>query len=102
MANDIFIQLKTIKNQYAREGFNILGVFGSHARNEANPQSDIDILYDLDNAFIQTHTGFSAFSRLSAIKKELERLLGAPIDLAAKSGLSRTGEKHILKDLHRV
>ena len=102
MASDIFTQLKTVKHKYAQEGFNILGVFGSYSRHESNHGSDVDILYDLDKSFIQTHEGFSAFARLSAIKAELEALLGAPIDLAAKSGLSRTGTKHILRDLHRV
>jgi predicted nucleotidyltransferase len=102
MPNDILALLKHAKKKYADEGFNIVGIFGSYARNEANKESDIDILYELNDKFITSHQGFDAFARLSSIKKELKNLFGIDVDIAAKSGLSRTAQKYIMKDLQRV
>ncbi len=92
-------KLQYEKKHYAKEGFCILGVFGSYARDEETKESDIDILYELDSRFIENHLGFSAFSRLSAIKEELKDSFGVDIDIAAKSGLSKMGKKYILKEL---
>ena len=94
--------LQQAKEYYSNEGFNILGFFGSYARGEATPQSDIDILYELNEKFIKNYKGFLAFSRLSEIKEELKRFLGIDVDISAKSGLSRTAEKYIMKDLKYV
>jgi len=102
MPNDIVSLLKYAKQKYATEGFNIVGIFGSYARNEATKESDIDILYELDESFIKHYKGFDAFARLSAIKQELKNLFGIDVDIAAKSGLSRTAQKYIMKDLQRV
>ena len=102
MPNDIMSLLKHAKEKYATEGFNIVGIFGSYARDEATKESDIDILYELNESFIKNHQGFDAFARLSAIKQELKSLFGIDVDIAAKSGLSRTATKYIMKDLQRV
>ena len=102
MPSYIVSLIKQAKQKYANEGFNIVGIFGSYARNEATKESDIDILYELDESFIRHYKGFDAFARLSAIKKELKNLFGINVDIAAKSGLSRTATKYIMKDLQRV
>ena len=102
MSNHILPLLKHAKQKYADEGFNIVGIFGSYARNEATKESDIDILYELDESFIRHYRGFDAFARLSAIKQELKNLFGIDVDIAAKSGLSRTATKYIMRDLQRV
>jgi predicted nucleotidyltransferase len=96
------LKLQQAKERYASEGFNIVGFFGSYARDEATAESDIDILYEVNDKFIKNHEGFTAFSRLASIKEELKRLLGVEVDIAAKSGLSRTAEKYIMKDLKYV
>ena len=57
-------------------------LFGSYARNEADYESDIDILVDLDYSqkiglqFIQ-------------MKIDLEKLLNTKVDLVSSNGLSR-------------
>jgi uncharacterized protein len=57
-------------------------LFGSYARNEADYQSDIDILVDLDYSqriglqFIQ-------------MKIDLEKLLNTKVDLVSSNGLSQ-------------
>jgi len=102
MDSGLLTTLQKAKEHYAKEGFEIVGVFGSAARDEMTPDSDIDILYELQNTFIRSHHGFSAFSRLNTIRDELRSLLGTDVDLAAKSGLSRTAQRYIMQDLQRV
>ena len=102
MNQQIKNQLKKAKEDYAKEGFGILGVFGSYARGEETDKSDLDILYELNEKFINKYDGFSAFARLSAIKEELKALFHIDVDIAAKSGLSRTAKKYIFKDLEYV
>ena len=94
--------LKEAKEKYANEGFNIVGFFGSYARGEATKDSDIDILYELNDKFIKAYSGFLAFSRLREIKEELKALFGIDVDISAKSGLSRTAQKYIMRDLKYV
>lgn len=56
-------------------------VFGSYARNEANPQSDLDILVELD----YSHPIGLQFV---AMKLDLEEQLHKPVDLVSSNGLS--------------
>ena len=102
MQNAMLLLLKQAKHKYGKEGFKIVGVFGSYARNDATKGSDVDILYELDDSFIKRYKGFDAFARLSAIKQELKNLFGVDVDIAAKSGLSRTAQKYVMRDLQRV
>lgn len=72
--------LKAFKEQHA-EGYRLvaLGYFGSYARNEANEQSDVDIVFDTDapNLF-----------KAAMPQQELEAWLGRPTDLLQLRGLT--------------
>jgi predicted nucleotidyltransferase len=56
-----------------RFGVRSIGLFGSHARGEATPTSDIDILIDFENP---------RFDDYFEVKALLEELFGCPVDLA--------------------
>ena len=62
-----------------RKRVDVLGVFGSLARGEARPDSDIDVLAD----FLAGTTLF----RVAEAQIELEALLGRPVDLIDRQGL---------------
>ena len=49
-----------------------LGVFGSHARGDASPDSDIDFLVELENETFRSYMGLKFF---------LEDLMGRKVDL---------------------
>jgi predicted nucleotidyltransferase len=68
-------------NEAALRPFHVasLRLFGSVARDEATPASDIDLLVTFDQT-----PSFSQFMRLRIL---LEDLLGAPVDLVTESGL---------------
>ena len=56
-----------------------LAVFGSVARGEARPDSDVDLLVEFE--------GPATFARYMDLKGFLEDLLGRPVDLLTKGGV---------------
>lgn len=60
----------------ARRGVSRIRVFGSVARGDATPESDIDLLVDFDTS----HRGLDLF----AFARELEELLSHPVDVGTE------------------
>lgn len=73
-----------------------ISVFGSVARNEARPDSDVDILVDFAP---EAHIGLFGFARL---QRRLEEILGAKVDLTTPGALKRQLKDQILKELVRA
>jgi len=73
--NKIIRELKIFKRKLKKEGFIIVGLFGSFARGEAKKDSDIDIVYDIDSKFLKNFSGFRAVSKVLDISKELSKKL---------------------------
>jgi predicted nucleotidyltransferase len=69
-------------------------VFGSIARGEARPDSDVDILIQLD-------PGRSLLD-LIAIKQDLEDLLGCSVDVVTEAALSPYIRDQVLKEAVRL
>ncbi len=59
------------------DAFNVR-VFGSVARGEARPGSDVDFLVDIETE----RRGFEFFGLLEDLRRALEELLGCPVDVA--------------------
>jgi predicted nucleotidyltransferase len=68
-----------------------LSVFGSVARGEARPDSDVDLLYVRVPG---NDLGMSYF----ALQEDLEELFGRPVDLVAKDSLHRVIRDQVLAD----
>jgi uncharacterized protein len=62
----------------AAHGARNVRVFGSLARGEAGPESDIDLLVDIDT----DRRGFEFFGLLEDLRRALEELLGRPVDVS--------------------
>lgn len=77
-----------------RHGVRVLGVFGSVARGEDRPDSDIDLLVELPEGM-----GLFAVAR---VQNELEELLGSPVDLIPESGLKAGVRPSVEADLVRL
>ncbi len=73
-----------------------LAVFGSAARGEMRPDSDVDLLVDF---LPDAHPGLLD---LSALQRELSAVVGRPIDLAVKPGLKPRIRARVLADAHVV
>ncbi len=69
-----------------------LAIFGSVARDEAGPESDVDVLVELDPG---ARVGLFEFVRL---KMRLEELLGSPVDLVTKDSLKERLRDEVLEE----
>lgn len=95
----LYNKVKSLKLKLQEEGFIIDGIFGSYARGENTSQSDVDILYHLDNKFYESNIGFAGFKKLDEIKNYISQILNKKIDLAPKNNLSKTAKKYILSEV---
>ncbi len=71
-------------------GVGSLSVYGSTARGEAGPESDVDLLVELSRPM-----GLFGFF---TIQERLEQLLNCPVDLAEASALRPRVRERILKE----
>lgn len=78
----------------ARHGARNVRVFGSVSRDEAGPQSDIDILVDLepDRSLLD----------LGGLLMDLEELLGRKVDVVTEKGLHWYIRDKVLKEAVRL
>ncbi|MFM2119909.1 MAG: hypothetical protein RL722_1377 [Pseudomonadota bacterium] len=77
-----------------RLGVRQLGLFGSAARDELRPDSDIDVLVEFE--------GPATFERYLQLKDFLERALSRPVDVVTVGGLKPRARRHVERDLIRV
>lgn len=92
--NDVLQVLAQHRQELATHGVKTLALFGSVARDEAGPDSDIDILVEFDRP-----TGLFAFLDL---KDFLERLLDRPVDLGTRDALKERVKPSVARDLVHV
>lgn len=71
-----------------------IGIFGSYARNEQKPDSDLDILVEFSKP-----VGFVSFMQL---EQHLQRLLGVKIDLVTRAALKPHIGARILSEVNYV
>lgn len=65
--------LKSFKEEHAAEyHLRTLGIFGSYARNEARPDSDVDVVFETDHPDLFL---------TAMMKQDLEALLGHSVDV---------------------
>jgi predicted nucleotidyltransferase len=77
-----------------RHGLRSLALFGSVARDEAQPGSDVDILVDFE--------GPVDLFRFMACRFDLEALLDAPVDLVMASAIKASRQPFIEREMLRV
>jgi predicted nucleotidyltransferase len=74
----------------ARHGARTVRIFGSVARGEAGPDSDVDVLVNLN-------PGRSLLD-IVAIKQDLEDLLGRKVDVVTEAAISPYIREQVLKE----
>ena len=92
----VLLTLQTLRLELLSDGFEILGYFGSRAREEESEQSDLDLLYCLHDEFYSRYPGWEAIGRIEEIKSYLADHLNLEIDLANRDSLNRISKKYIL------
>ena len=79
-----------------RYGIKELSLFGSVARGDMGPDSDIDIMVEFQP---DTRIGMIKFELLA---EELTRLAGRKVDLVSKRGLKPWVRSEVIKDLRVI
>lgn len=92
--DEIVAALRAHHPDLERFGVRSLRLFGSTARNEASPASDVDLLVDFERS-----PTYSEFMRLRIF---LEDLLGVEVDLVTEAGLRHQVRPFVEKDAIRV
>src|SRR5476651_1497923 len=75
----IIATLRAHEQELKESGIVRLSLFGSAARGEAGPDSDIDIAVRLGDSF--STGGFDYFWRLEQLQQRLSQLLGSKVDV---------------------
>lgn len=74
-------------------GVNIVGVFGSYVRHEQRPDSDLDLLIELDRPPRISLIG------LVELEHHLSQVLGVKVDIAIKTNLKKRIGMRILEEV---
>ena len=74
----------------ARHGASNIRIFGSVARGDAGPGSDLDVLVDME-------PGRSLFD-MGGLLTDLQELLGRPVDIVTEKGLRERIRDRVLKE----
>jgi uncharacterized protein len=92
--NDAIELLRRHQSAIAANGVRALYLFGSTRRDEAGPDSDVDLFIDYDQ-------GFSLLD-LVAVKEQIDEILGARADVTTRGGLHPILRDDIVRDAERV
>jgi hypothetical protein len=87
-------RLRANRESFARFGVKSLSLFGSTARDEAGPDSDVDVLVEFE--------GRVSFDGYMGLKHFLEDLLGTSVDVVTPSGLKPRIRPQVERDTIRV
>ena len=77
-----------------RHGASNIRVFGSAARSEADENSDIDFLVDLDRG--------RSLLDLGGLLMDLQTLLGRPVDVVTEKGLRPRIRERVLREARAI
>ncbi len=96
MKQDAVLQILKQKNAEMTKQFGVksLLLFGSVARNEATPASDVDLLVEFNHPV--------GYFGLFALQDYLEKLLGCPVDLGTPDSLKPYIKDRVMGELIRA
>jgi len=94
--NNLLLKLKELKPTFQKSEVRLLGLFGSYSRDEANENSDIDILIETTPEFLTKYQGFKAHLKLDELKELLRETFNKEIDFVDKQGLLQHNNTYIL------
>jgi predicted nucleotidyltransferase len=87
--------LKACESELKALGVISASIFGSVARDDAGPDSDLDVAVRLSNDF--SAGGFDYFAKFEALEQRLARLLGRRVDVIEEP----VRKKHLQAEIDR-
>lgn len=88
--DELLTKLRDLKPWLEEQGIVNVRLFGSYARDEAGPDSDVDLLVD------ETRT--LSYFDLYDVKDELSQRVGLKVDVCPENGLNRYIRHRALRD----
>jgi len=88
---EFFARIAPHRPELIRVGVRRLGVFGSVARNEAGPESDVDILVEFEEV--------PELYEFAALRDRLAEILGRPVDLTTPRALRQNLRSRVLNEV---
>jgi predicted nucleotidyltransferase len=92
--DDVLARVQAHRDELIQLGVKSLDLFGSVARDEAQPTSDVDFLVEFDRPY--------GLFQLLRVKHYLEDLLECPVDLGTRTALREHLREPVLRDLIHV
>jgi predicted nucleotidyltransferase len=92
--DDVLATLREHRDELMQRGVLSLALFGSVARDEAGPDSDVDVLAELERP--------AGLFKYIAFKQYLEDLLGCRVDVITPGGLRPDVKANDMEDTIRV
>jgi hypothetical protein len=93
---DTIARLRALEPELRGRGVRALFLFGSHARGEAGPDSDVDLFFDDDPA-----DPMSYFSVIG-VERYIEQRLLAAVDLIPRDSLHKLAREEIVASAQQV
>lgn len=90
-SEEFFKRIGAHREELTSAGVRRLGVFGSVARGEAGPESDIDVLVEFETT--------PDLFEFAALRDRLAEILERPVDLATPQGLKPRLRARILNEV---
>ncbi|MEN8146686.1 MAG: nucleotidyltransferase domain-containing protein [Campylobacterota bacterium] len=91
--------IQELNEEYAGTGFKLVGVFGSYARGENAPTSDIDIAYEIDQQRFHKDNAFAQLEEMGKIRTVLEKRFQRKVDLVSFKSNNIVFKERISKEM---
>lgn len=89
--NEFFSRISAYRAELSRAGVRRLGVYGSVARGEAGPESDVDVLVEFETV--------PDLYEFAALRDRLAEILGRPVDLVTPQALKPRLRSRVLDEV---
>ncbi len=89
--NEFFTRIAAHRTELSRAGVHRLGVYGSVARGEAGPESDVDVLVEFETV--------PDLYEFAALRDRLAEILGRPVDLVTPQALKPRLRSRVLNEV---
>lgn len=94
--NEILKYIQEIKPELEKIGICRIGLFGSFAKGNATTNSDIDIVLESTDKFIELYDGVEAFNYFEELRQKIMNRFGREVDICDIASMPKEKQDKIL------